>query len=91
MLKARNQQPRSVDRPKLQAVIRNVTAAQIVKFDFVYGDPDLTVELVLPVAAFRNFCIENGCLVTAAEPGVGTSVLDLVASRVATFTPGAPS
>lgn len=68
MLRAHNQQRRSVDRPKLQAVVRNVTAANVVEFDFVYGDPDLTVELVLPAPAFRDFCLQNACLVTAVEP-----------------------
>lgn len=85
MLKAHSQRLRSVDRPELRAVVRNVTAANVVEFDFVYGDPDLTVELVLPVPAFQDFCIENGCLVTAAEPGIAAEVLAFVSSGAATF------
>lgn len=64
--------------PKLQAVVRNVTKAEVVEFDFIYGDPDLTVELVLPRTAFREFCVENHCLVTAADPADSRAVLRLV-------------
>lgn len=85
MTKAHGHQDRLAERPKLQAVVRNVTAANIVEFDFVYGDPDLTVELVLPAPAFRDFCNENGCLVTAADPGIGARAFALVSSRAATI------
>ncbi|MEN5145835.1 phenol hydroxylase subunit [Brevundimonas diminuta] len=65
-------------RPKLQTVVRNLTDSGIVEFDFIYGDPDLSVELVLPRAAFKEFCLENGCLVTAADPAASHAVLRLV-------------
>ncbi|MDM8351274.1 phenol hydroxylase subunit [Brevundimonas diminuta] len=65
-------------RPKLQTVVRHVTDSGIVEFDFIYGDPDLSVELVLPIAAFKEFCLENGCLVTAADPAASHAVLRLV-------------
>ncbi|WP_430985925.1 phenol hydroxylase subunit, partial [Escherichia coli] len=42
------------------------------------GDPDLTVELVLPIPAFRDFCTENRCLVTAADPAESATVLRMV-------------
>nr|WP_314433120.1 phenol hydroxylase subunit [uncultured Brevundimonas sp.] len=70
--------PVSGSRPKLQTVVRQVTAGGVVEFDFIYGDPDLSVELVLPVAAFREFCLENGCLVTAADRTASHAVLRLV-------------
>ncbi|SJM50535.1 hypothetical protein FM111_02515 [Brevundimonas diminuta 3F5N] len=70
--------PFSSGRPKLQTVVRNLTDNGIVEFDFIYGDPDLSVELVLPVIAFREFCLENGCLVTAADPAASHVVLRLV-------------
>lgn len=85
MSETHGHQQRHAVRPKLQAVVRNVTAARIVEFDFVYGDPDLTVELVLPASAFRDFCNENGCLVTAADPSIGAEVLAFVSSRAANF------
>ncbi len=65
-------------RPKLQTVVRNLTDNGVVEFDFIYGDPDLSVELVLPIAAFREFCLENGCLVTTADPAASHAVLRLV-------------
>ncbi len=78
--------------PKLQAVVRNLTPAGVVEFDFIYGDPDLSVELVLPQAAFREFCLENRCLVTAADPAVGRTVLRLVkeGSALVPHLAGAP-
>lgn len=70
--------PVSGSRPKLQTVVRHITDAGVVEFDFIYGDPDLSVELVLPREAFREFCLENGCLVTAADPADSHVVLSLV-------------
>ncbi|MGJ7917842.1 phenol hydroxylase subunit [Massilia sp. LXY-6] len=30
-----------------------------VEFDFAIGDPDITVELILPKSAFDEFCLKN--------------------------------
>ena len=81
--------PVPAGRPKLQTVVRNVTDNGIVEFDFIYGDPDLSVELVLPIAAFQEFCLENGCLVTAADPAASHAVLRLVKNGAALEPVGA--
>lgn len=39
--------------------VREVTADGNVRFDFAIGWPDLSVELVLPRAAFDEFCCRN--------------------------------
>ena len=72
-----------------QTVVRHVTDNGIVEFDFIYGDPDLSVELVLPRAAFKEFCLENGCLVTAADPAASHAVLRLVKDGAALEPVGA--
>lgn len=74
-------------RPKLQAVVTGVTNKQVVQFDFVYGDPDLTVELVLPIPAFRDFCTDNRCLVTAADPAESATVLRMFSGSPAHVHP----
>ncbi len=38
---------------------RRVLNKQFVEFDFAIGDPSLYVELVLPLAAFEQFCERN--------------------------------
>ena len=81
--------PFSSGPPKLQTVVRNLTDNGIVEFDFIYGDPDLSVELVLPRAAFKEFCLENGCLVTAADPAASHAVLRLVKDGAALEPVGA--
>ena len=39
--------------------LRQVRADGFVEFDFAIGEPDLLVELILPVAAFHEFCRAN--------------------------------
>ena len=56
MLKAAISSPQQELPPRLQANVTGLSAAQVVEFTFVYGDPDLSVELVLPLAAFLEFC-----------------------------------
>lgn len=36
--------------------VRDRRADGFIEFDFAIGDPDLTVELILPAAAFEEFC-----------------------------------
>ncbi|MGE5471578.1 MAG: phenol hydroxylase subunit [Bacteroidota bacterium] len=43
-----------------------------VEFEFAIGDPALAVELMLPEAAFHEFCLTNEVIVLdALEPGSG--------------------
>lgn len=39
--------------------IKDETANGLVEFDFAIGSPDLFAELILPRAAFDEFCIRN--------------------------------
>jgi len=39
--------------------LRQVRADGFVEFDFAVGEPDLSVELILPLAAFHEFCSAN--------------------------------
>lgn len=39
--------------------VRDVTSNNLVEFDFAIGSPDLFVELILPKAAFDEFCEKN--------------------------------
>ncbi|MCP2040817.1 phenol hydroxylase P0 protein [Neisseria sp. HSC-16F19] len=39
--------------------IRSEAGARFVEFDFAIGDPALFVELVMPPAAFADFCSRN--------------------------------
>lgn len=39
--------------------VRSAPDARFVEFDFAIGHPDLFVELVLPPAAFAQFCRHN--------------------------------
>jgi len=39
--------------------LRKVRGDGFVEFDFAIGEPDLSVELILPVAAFHEFCRTN--------------------------------
>jgi hypothetical protein len=48
-------------------VVTGIRTGGYVEFNFLYGDPDLAVELVLPADAFREFSIENGCIVALAD------------------------
>lgn len=41
---------------------------RFVLFDFSIADRDLTVELIMPYPAFREFCADNGA-VMSVEPG----------------------
>lgn len=46
--------------PNLRFVrLTKVRGDGFVEFDFAVGEPDLLVELVMPVAAFHEFCRAN--------------------------------
>lgn len=51
----------------LQAMITGVSSSDVIAFTFIYGDPDLAVELVLPAPAFREFAARNHCHVTVED------------------------
>jgi phenol/toluene 2-monooxygenase (NADH) P0/A0 len=51
----------------------------MVEFEFAVGEPELFVEMVLPKAAFDDFCRTQGVMPTAAlpeEPGAQTTDWD---------------
>jgi phenol/toluene 2-monooxygenase (NADH) P0/A0 len=39
--------------------LTQVRADGFVEFEFAIGDPDLAVELILPMHAYREFCLHN--------------------------------
>lgn len=39
--------------------VRSAANARFVEFDFAIGDPSLFVELIMPPAAFEQFCQNN--------------------------------
>ena len=48
------------------------TRGDFVEFDFAIGWPELCVELVLPRAAFEEFCTRNGVTFLSPEPNQPT-------------------
>lgn len=59
-----------VDITKKYVLVREVGADGCVRFDFAIGWPELSVELVLPQAAFDDFCRRNHIRVmTETEKG----------------------
>ncbi len=59
-----------VDLANKYVCVREVRADGNVRFDFAIGWPELSVELVLPQAAFDEFCRRNDVrLTTAVEMG----------------------
>jgi hypothetical protein len=53
--------------PPLNAIVSAIRSGNVIEFAFVYGDPDLSVELVLPLAAFVEFCGINHCRVAVPD------------------------
>lgn len=53
--------------------LRKVRGDGFVEFDFAIGEPDLSVELIMPSAAFHEFCRANRVTHIAPVEGV-TSV-----------------
>lgn len=50
--------------------LRRVRADGFVEFDFAIGEPELSVELVMPVAAFNEFCRANKTIQLTSVEGV---------------------
>ncbi len=42
---------------------------QFVEFDFAIGDPELFVEMILPIPAFKEFCEQNQVILLEPEAG----------------------
>lgn len=60
------------------ALIMGVKRNYFVEFEFIAGDPTLTVELVLPIAAFVEFCSVNDVQVMPpADDAIGTEYISL--------------
>lgn len=55
------------------------TRGSFVLFDFTIADPDLTVELVLPMPAFREFLAANAADMAVEE--VAVAGFDFLAAR----------
>jgi phenol hydroxylase P0 protein len=47
--------------------VRNIVRDQFVEFDFAIDDPRLYVELILPKATFKQFCINNSTVEMTEE------------------------
>jgi phenol/toluene 2-monooxygenase (NADH) P0/A0 len=66
--------------------IAEVRADGFIAFDFYVGDPDIYAEMVLPTAAFHEFCAAQGVEPTgpdehlASANGLGLSVRDAIAN-----------
>jgi phenol/toluene 2-monooxygenase (NADH) P0/A0 len=65
--------------------IAEVRTDGFVAFDFYVGDPDIYAEMVLPTAAFHEFCATQGVeptgpadALTSAD-GLGLSIRDAIA------------
>ncbi|TXL70249.1 hypothetical protein FHP25_35555 [Vineibacter terrae] len=42
--------------------VTQVRADGFIEFEFAVGDPLLSVDLILPAAAYREFCATNGAV-----------------------------
>ena len=59
--------PFDVDRRYVR--FRELDPKGYVQFDFAIGDPELAVELVLPLAAYQEFCRANAVIYLTREQG----------------------
>lgn len=48
------------------------THGRFILFDFTIGDPDLTVELIMPYPAFAEFCENNSIEPTVCPEAMGS-------------------
>lgn len=51
--------PRSTDASTCYVRLRQLRSDGFVEFDFSMGDPDLSVDLILPQAAYEEFCLTH--------------------------------
>jgi phenol hydroxylase P0 protein len=69
-----------VDTNKKYVRVTGCRAKDFIEFDFAIGSPDLFVELILPEAAFSDFCRQND--VVLLPSGVGSEVHDALEWRL---------
>lgn len=75
MASATSPDPLHIDISKRRVRVTG-TRGSFVLFDFTIGDPDLTVELVLPMPAFREFRVANAAeMVVEGEAAASFALL----------------
>lgn len=52
------------------ARVTGIRRGAYVEFDFTVGDEQLTVELIMPYPAFREFCIDNAVRLLPMDDGI---------------------
>lgn len=57
----------TVDIDKRYVRVTNRERPGFVEFDFAIGDPELALEMILPTAAFTEFCAANSVVLLADE------------------------
>ena len=67
----------SPDQIVKRVVVKGFKHVEHVEFAFIYGDPNLSVELVLPFPAFASFCADNHCELSAESPELLSSLARL--------------
>ncbi len=63
----------AVDRLARQVTVTGIARSQFVEFRFALGDPDLTVDLVMPPHAFAQFCAREQAEVCMADAAVAAA------------------
>jgi phenol hydroxylase P0 protein len=58
------------DPAKRYVRLNQVRADGFVEFAFAIGDPELTVDLILPAEAYRDFCRDNKAVLISASPNL---------------------
>jgi Phenol hydroxylase subunit len=61
------------DLTKRYVRLNQVRADGFVEFQFAIGDPDLTVDLILPAEAYREFCRDNHAVLISPQPMLCTT------------------
>ncbi len=47
--------------------VTNVRRGRFIEFQFFWGGPDLSIDLVLPYPAFAEFCADNKTVILPAD------------------------
>ncbi|MGO9485725.1 MAG: phenol hydroxylase subunit [Rhodomicrobium sp.] len=48
--------------------VKGTRLGKFIEFEFSINDEDLTIELILPVAAFREFCASQSVTILPSDP-----------------------
>ncbi len=51
--------------------VKGTRLGKFIEFEFSINDEDLTIELILPVHAFREFCTAQNVTVLPSDPSAG--------------------